>query len=42
MITLTNKAQKRMTVELLKGSGMAEVTPGSIADKQERAAEGER
>ncbi len=42
MITLTNKSQKRMTIELLKGSGMAEVTPGSIADKQERAAEGER
>ena len=42
MITLMNKAQKRMTVELLKGSGMAEVTPGSIADKQERAAEEQR
>lgn len=39
MVTLMNKAKKQMTVEVLKGSGMAEVTPGSIADKRERAEE---
>ncbi len=40
MLTLTNKRGSRMTVELIKGTALTEVTLGSIADKKEKAAAG--
>ena len=36
MITLANRRGQLMTLEILKGTGMAEITPGSIADKMEQ------
>lgn len=36
MITLANRRGQRMTLEILKGTGMAEITPGTIADKLEQ------
>lgn len=38
-ITLANKAGSHVTIEVLKATGQIEITPGTIAEKQEKAQE---
>jgi hypothetical protein len=38
-VTLTNNGGMHITIEVLKATGQIEVTPGTIAEKQEKAQE---